>query len=185
MLEQAGLGVGEVRAPVPLPCLSLGSLLPSRLPSAPARGMLPSCAVAPGGWRGGLAGHRAARGVRGRGGHASWASPGGCGAARSGGERRLKRRRRIPQCTRSACCGLSCFRRRKTEGGDATTQAERGRAAAKPGEPRFPLQRATAGRKNPQIPSPADTQGHRWSGKQPQPLPGCSGFRRPRQPRGD
>lgn len=40
---------------------------------------------------------------------------------------------------------------------------KRERAAAK--EPRSPLQRARAGRRNPQ---PAGSQGHRWSRKQPQ-----------------
>lgn len=34
-----------------------------------------------------------------------------------------------------------------------------------------------------EIPSPADSQGHRWSRKQPKTLPGCRGFRRSRQPR--
>jgi len=47
----------------------------------------------------------------------SRASPGGCRAARSWGKSRLKRRQHIPPCTISACCGLSCFKLRKTEGG--------------------------------------------------------------------
>lgn len=99
----------------------------------------------------------------------SGASPGGSRAAKSQRETRLKRRRHIPQCTISACCGLSCFQLRQTEGGHYYKYLRESGAAT---EPRFPLQ---PGEQVGGIPSPAHSQGHRWSGKQPKPLPGCCG----------
>lgn len=115
----------------------------------------------------------------------SWVSPRSHGAGRSWGKMRLKRRRRIPHCTLSACCGLSCFKLWKTEGGMLLQMPERERRQRREREEgrrrssAFPSSEQQQAGEIPALLIPGGTDGE---GKNPEPPPGCKGLSRARQP---